>query len=78
MTSFTESSAQAEQIADLQARLAFQEDALQTMSAQMALQAQDLLTAREQIQILNQKLNDLFYQLEQRGEALPDERPPHY
>lgn len=68
----------AEQIADLQTRLAFQEDALQVMSGQMALQAQELLTARQQIQLLNQKLNDLFHQLEQRGAAPADERPPHY
>lgn len=68
----------AEQIADLQTRLTFQEDALQVMSGQMALQAQELQTARQQIQLLNQKLNELFYQLEQRSAAPADERPPHY
>lgn len=67
-----------EQIHDLQTRLAFQEDALQIMSEQMALQAQELLLAREQMQVLNKKINDLFYQLEQRAEAPPNERPPHY
>ncbi|WP_255428798.1 SlyX family protein [Saccharophagus sp. K07] len=67
-----------EHIQDLQARLAFQEDALQVMSEQMALQAQELQMVREQMQVLNKKLNDLFYQMEQRAEAPPIERPPHY
>jgi SlyX protein len=68
----------AEQIVDLQTRLLFQEDALQVMSGQMALQGQELQTLRQQVQILNQRLNDLFYQLEQRGGAPANERPPHY
>ena len=68
----------AEQIADLQTRLAFQEDALQEMSNQMAVQAQELQMARQQIQLLNQKLNELFNQLDQRAAAPADERPPHY
>lgn len=68
----------AEQIADLQTRLAFQEDALQEMSNQIALQAQELQMARQQIQLLNQKLNELFNQLDQRAAAPADERPPHY
>lgn len=68
----------AEQIADLQTRLAFQEDTLQVMSGQMALQAQELQTARQQIHILNQKLNELFNQVDQRSAAPADERPPHY
>lgn len=79
MTNSTDSQAAlAEQIVDLQSRLLFQEDALQEMSAQMALQAQELQVARQHIQLLNQKLTDLFFQLEQRGAAQTDERPPHY
>ena len=69
---------EAEQIADLQIRLAFQEDTLQQMSGQMALQAQELQRARQQIQLLNEKLNELFNQLDQHGAAPADERPPHY
>lgn len=68
----------AEHVNDLQTRLTFQEDALHVMSEQMALQAHELQTVRQQVLLLNQKLNDLFYQLEQRGEPLPNERPPHY
>ncbi|MCR6651593.1 MAG: SlyX family protein [Cellvibrionaceae bacterium] len=62
MTNSTDSQAAlAEQIVDLQSRLLFQEDALQEMSAQMALQAQELQVARQHIQLLNQKLTDLFF-----------------
>jgi len=66
------------QVIDLQSRLAFQEDALQALSGQMAVQAQELQLARQHIQMLNQKLNDLFLQLEQKSPDLLQERPPHY
>lgn len=66
------------QVIDLQSRLAFQEDALQSLSSQMALQAQELQVARQHIQMLNQKLNDLFLQLEQKSAEPLQERPPHY
>jgi SlyX protein len=80
MTNYSETDIehQAELIADLQMRLAFQEDTLQVMSGQMALQAQELHIAQQQIQLLNQKLNELFNQLDQRGAAPADEPPPHY
>lgn len=66
------------QVIDLQSRLAFQEDALQSLSGQMAMQAQELQVARQHIQMLNQKLNDLFLQLEQKLAEPLQERPPHY
>ena len=80
MTNSTEKtvSTLSDQIDDLQTRLTFQEDALLTLSQQIALQDQELQTARQHIQLLNEKLNDLFYQLEQRAEGIVIERPPHY
>ena len=68
----------AAQVIDLQNRLTFQEDAFQEMSRQMALQAQALQAAQQHIQLLNQKINDLFFQLEQKTPDLIQERPPHY
>ena len=68
----------ATQVIDLQNRLTFQEDAFQEMSRQMALQAQALQAAQQHIQLLNQKINDLFFQLEQKTPDLIQERPPHY
>jgi SlyX protein len=62
---------------DLQMRLAFQEDALQQMSQQMALQADELKKAQGHILHLNQKLNDLLTQLDDQN-PLVEKRPPHY
>lgn len=66
------------QIDDLQSRAAFQEEALQVMSEQIARQAEDLLLARNHIQLLNQKLNELLAQADDKSSAPVDERPPHY
>lgn len=66
------------QVIDLQTRLAFQEDTLQTLSGQMAVQAQELQLARQQIRLLNQKLNELFLQLDPKAAQPLQERPPHY
>lgn len=65
-------------IVDLQTRVAFQEDALQVMSEQMAAQAAVLAVAQQHIQLLNQKLNDLTLDLDSRGQSSINERPPHY
>lgn len=71
-------SEQAQQLVDLQSRVSFQEDAMQTMSEQLAWQAAELRKSNEQLQALNQKLNDLFSHLEEATGAPVDERPPHY
>jgi uncharacterized coiled-coil protein SlyX len=62
---------------DLQMRLAFQEDALLTLSDQVALQAEELRRAQLHIHVLNQKINDLLQGLDQRG-PVENTRPPHY
>lgn len=66
------------QIDDLQSRIAFQEDALQIMSEQIAEQADDLRLAREHIHVLNQKLNEVLAQVDTRPSSQHNERPPHY
>lgn len=66
------------QIDDLQSRAAFQEEALQVMSEQIAKQAEELLLARDHIQLLNQKLNEFLAQADAKSSAPVDERPPHY
>lgn len=62
---------------DLQIRLAFQEDALQQMSQQMAWQGDELQKAQGHIQLLNQKLNSLLSALDDQN-PIVDQRPPHY
>lgn len=65
------------QIDDLQTRVAFQEDALQVLSEQIAAHAEQLRLAREHIQLLNQKLNELSAQAENETDVA-EARPPHY
>lgn len=65
------------QIDDLQTRVAFQEDALQVLSDQIATHAEQLRLAREHIQLLNQKLNELSAQAESKT-GVAEARPPHY
>ena len=62
---------------DMQMRLAFQEDALQHMSQQMALQGDELKKAQGHILLLNQKINDLLTALDDQN-PLVEQRPPHY
>ena len=62
---------------DLQTRLAYQEDGLQHLSDQLARQAEDLRYAQRQIQLLNQKLQDI-QQATEDPSAVSNERPPHY
>jgi SlyX protein len=62
---------------DLQMRLAFQEDALQQMSQQVAWQGDELKKAQGHIVHLNQKINDLLTSLDDQN-PIVDQRPPHY
>lgn len=66
-----------EQVIELQSRMAYQEDTIQTLNRQMARQADELSLAQKHIQILNQKLNDLTQASDPSG-AQTSERPPHY
>jgi SlyX protein len=67
-----------DQIVELQTRLSFQEDAIQALNLQVAKQDQELQITQRQILLLNQKINDLFFQLEKQQPNGGIERPPHY
>lgn len=69
-----------EQVHDLQSRLAFQEDAIQTINKQMSLQAEELAVLKRYIRELNLKIAELKQQGQggDGGISLYDERPPHY
>lgn len=65
------------QIEELETRLAFQEDTLNTLDQVVA--AQDQLLSRQQMQL--QMLAEKFKTMESRldhPQAVVDERPPHY
>lgn len=68
-------------IEDLQARVTFQEDALQQLNQVVASQSQQIDRLEQQLQLLAAKYRDLRHAVEEgAGDAGSpvDERPPHY
>lgn len=68
-------------IEDLQARVTFQEDALQQLNQVVAGQAKQIDRLEQQLQMLAVKYRDLRHAVEEgAGDAgsPADERPPHY
>ncbi len=63
-------------IADLQARIAYQEDAIGTLNEVVARQDRELQDLQAQLQLLYKKLDDL--KSEYGGIAQADSPPPHY
>jgi SlyX protein len=63
----------AQQIAQMQTQLAFQEDSISSLDKALALQQQELLLLRRQLELLNERQRDV------PGDAAPaDDKPPHY
>ena len=67
-----------EQIADLQARVTFQEDTISKLSDHIAVQDKELIEAQRQIAMLREKLLDIMTEVDQLGPLKAQERPPHY
>lgn len=68
-------------IEDLQARVTFQEDALQQLNQVVAGQTKQIDRLEQQLQMLAVKYRDLRHAVEEgSGDAASpaDERPPHY
>lgn len=77
MTASNEQTEQA--IADLQTRVAFQEDTLHALNEVITTQDAVIARMQEQLRVLNKKLDDIANSLEQRATAVGDEPPPpHY
>ncbi len=72
------SEVQAQEIVDLQIRVAFQEESLQTMGEQMAELTFALQLASKQIQLLSDKIKNGTGGVEEGNEMSSDDRPPHY
>lgn len=68
-------------LADLQSRVAFQDDTIQTLSDVIAEQQQQIGRLEKALGLHREKLLELMTDLEQRSantaQAM-DERPPHY
>lgn len=66
-------------IVDLEARIAYQEDTIDALNAQLAKQGRELDELRGRMQALYKKLDDLAYAWEQREAGADQEPPPpHY
>jgi len=76
-----EKSMMIEEIEDLQARIAFQEDTIQTLNEQLGGLRREMQDMQRQMHLLYKKMDELVCQLDdgQTGSINPaDERPPHY
>lgn len=65
-------------IADLQSRIAFQEDTLHKLNKVIADQDSGIRQLQQQVQLLNKKLNDVASNIGQGGNSDGEEAPPHY
>jgi SlyX protein len=64
-----------EQLAELQARVAFQDDTIEVLDAALARQQQDILALQRAVYTMREEMKKAQ---EQRSEFQADERPPHY
>ncbi len=65
-----------QQLFDVQTQLAYQEDMVRELNDALALQQQEILVLRRQLQLLKQRQDDMAS--EPAGPDNPDEPPPHY
>ena len=63
---------------ELEAQLAFVEDALQTLDAAMASQQQQILRLEQQIDVMQQRLKEQGHRLDSIVEPDAEPPPPHY
>lgn len=67
------------QLAELETRVAFQDQAIESLNRALADQQQQLLRQQRLIDAMAQRLRELASQAEVgAGEPPQDERPPHY
>lgn len=70
-----------EAIADLQAKIAFQEDTINELNTQVTSLNREMQDMHTRLQLVYKKLDEIVYQVEQgqTGDlGIDDERPPHY
>ena len=69
----------AQQIAQMQTQLAFQEDAIGSLDQALAKQQQEMLLLRRQLELLHERQRDAYAGPHGDAPAPPaDEKPPHY
>jgi SlyX protein len=65
-------------IEELEVRVAFQEDALQTLNTQLAHQQQTCEQLQQQLQLLYRQWRDMQEMVADGAVASSQEKPPHY
>lgn len=68
----------AQDVMELQTRIAFQEDTLQQLNGVVASQDQQLRELQQQLKLLAKRFDDSLFAQEQGTSTSVDERPPHY
>lgn len=73
----SESEGLREQMMEIQSQLAFQEDTINSLNEALAVQQQEILLLRRQIELLKQRQDEQAAG-EPGGASVLDEKPPHY
>ena len=66
------------QMVELQTKLAFQEDTVQTLNDIVSEQQQDILALKSQVNLLLEELKGVLINLDSGGISTHTETPPHY
>ncbi len=66
------------QLQELQAQFAFQEDTVTSLNEALAVQQREILSLKEELSLLKQRLKEQGDTLADMAGAPADERPPHY
>ena len=68
----------AEELIELQTRLAYQEDTIAQLNQVVTQQDAALLQMQQQLRLLAKRIDELSFNPAGAGEEITNERPPHY
>ncbi|WP_460757290.1 SlyX family protein [Marinomonas epiphytica] len=67
-----------ERIDELEIKLQFQEDVIDSLNTALISQQKDLLLLQEKLTLVSKQLESYRQQQEQNEPSIENERPPHY
>ncbi len=68
----------AEDLIDLQTRIAYQEDTIQQLNQVITKQDADIIQLQQQMRLLAKRIDELSFSQGDGGDLVANERPPHY
>ncbi|GGY63802.1 protein SlyX [Cellvibrio zantedeschiae] len=68
----------ADELIELQTRIAYQEDTIQQLNQVITKQDADILQLQHQMRLLAKRIDELSLAQQDGGEEITNERPPHY